>query len=150
MSVKRRLTYFTDPGHGWLSVSHRDLLRLGIAHEISHFSYMNATRAFLEEDRDAGIFLDAAKARGWDIDIRNSYYENCFIRSLASYNPYFVENPLQAGSRVIIGREMQATIIHISKDGIYLNADTGGLYRVPYSNPFRYIQPPREAVEVIA
>lgn len=51
--------FFSDPGHAWLQVKLEELGILGIAGQISTFSYMNGLYAYLEEDCDAGIFLRA-------------------------------------------------------------------------------------------
>lgn len=147
MAVKRKLTHFSDPGHGWVSVSFKDLIHLGIVHDISSFSYMNATRAFLEEDSDFSTFMNAAQGAGWDVQIRTSYYENCFVRSLGNYKPYFVENPLQIGSQVIVNRDELVTVVDISPYGYILKSKYGARYRVPRSNPYRYVRPPADAAE---
>ena len=51
--------YHTDPSHGWLRVSYLELVRLGIEDKISDCSYMRGTFAYLEEDCDAAVFIDA-------------------------------------------------------------------------------------------
>lgn len=55
-------TYFTDPGHGWLRVKHKELQELGIADQISPYSYMRGDYAYLEEDCDMTKFM---QAKGW-------------------------------------------------------------------------------------
>jgi hypothetical protein len=54
---------YSDPGHGWIAVPRTLLAQLGIAHQISRFSYERGATAFLEEDCDAGVFFEAYKAR---------------------------------------------------------------------------------------
>jgi hypothetical protein len=81
-----RLTFHTDPGHGWLEV-HRPLaVKLGIASKISPYSYRShdGDTYYLEEDCDAGLFMDAAKAAGYVVNIveRNSPNADSFIRTL--------------------------------------------------------------------
>ena len=49
--------FFSDPGHAWLRVKKTGLVKLGIAHKISRYSYMKSDWAYLEEDCDAGLFL---------------------------------------------------------------------------------------------
>jgi len=49
--------FFTDDGHGWLEVPLLQLLQMGIAHEISRFSYMKGDYVYLEEDIDINVFL---------------------------------------------------------------------------------------------
>lgn len=50
---------YSDPGHGWLKVPMVSLHKLGIAYEISCYSYRRGDWAYLEEDRDAGVFIEA-------------------------------------------------------------------------------------------
>ena len=60
--MKRKLTYIQDPSHGWLSVSQKDILALGIADKISAYSYIDLNRIYLEEDSDMNIFLNAIQS----------------------------------------------------------------------------------------
>lgn len=83
--VSRNLIFHTDPGHGWLEVQYTDLLKLGIDQEISYFSYSHQGCVYLEEDCDAGVFMDAAKAAGWEIKITERHEENTPIRNYRSY-----------------------------------------------------------------
>ena len=48
--------FFTDPGHGWLRVSLKELTP--IQDTITPYSYMRGKYAYLEEDSDAAKFLD--------------------------------------------------------------------------------------------
>ncbi len=98
--TKRKLTFISDSGHGWLSVALKDLVTLGISADISSYSYMNATRAFLEEDSDASIFLRAAEAAGWDVTYKESYTDGSHpLRSLSHYKSWFADHPFKSGSR---------------------------------------------------
>jgi len=63
----------SDPAHGWLSVSRKDLKTFGIEDQISESSYQKGNRVYLEEDCDAGIFLNAAKENGFEIIIDESF-----------------------------------------------------------------------------
>ena len=55
--------FYTDPGHGWLEVPKHLLAELRIQWDISSYSYMKDHLAYLEEDSDAGRFLQAYKAK---------------------------------------------------------------------------------------
>jgi hypothetical protein len=80
------LTMHTDPGHGWLEVPRGLLDTLGIAAAISPYSYIKGDRAYLEEDCDAGRFLDAMKAAGETVTIRGSHTDrDHWIRNLNSF-----------------------------------------------------------------
>jgi hypothetical protein len=59
-----KITYYTDPGHGWAAVKIETLRSLGIVDAISHYSYMRGRTAYLEEDCDFARLLDALAARG--------------------------------------------------------------------------------------
>jgi hypothetical protein len=60
----RRYRFFTDPGHGWLEVSRREVVASGA--NISACSYYDPVTdmAYLEEDCDALAFLKAS-GRDW-------------------------------------------------------------------------------------
>lgn len=60
----RRYRFFTDPGHGWLEVSRREVVASGAV--ISAYSYYDPVTdmAYLEEDCDALAFLKAT-GRDW-------------------------------------------------------------------------------------
>ena len=51
--------FFSDAGHGWLSVKYQELVDLGIEDQISKHSYVNGKSAYLEEDVDTSIFFNA-------------------------------------------------------------------------------------------
>jgi hypothetical protein len=58
-----RFNFHSDSGHGWLAVK-LDLIReLGLASQISVYSYMKGKTAYLEEDSDATKFVNAFKAK---------------------------------------------------------------------------------------
>ena len=52
-----------DAGHEWLAVRKSELEDLGIAHQISAYSYQKGSTAYLEGDCDAARFLDAYRAK---------------------------------------------------------------------------------------
>ncbi len=54
---QKEYTWFVDPGHAWLEVEISELYRLGIADNISCYSYMQGEIAYLEEDCDAQLFI---------------------------------------------------------------------------------------------
>lgn len=70
--------FHCDPGHGWLAVKLKDLNVLGInENEISNYSYVRGQTAYLEEDCDAGIFINAFKNKfGCDPIIKETYRNN--------------------------------------------------------------------------
>jgi len=69
----QKLNFYCDPAHGWLEVPMSDLEALGITGLISAYSYAKGDRAYLEEDCDANLYLEGAKAAGWTIQIVEKY-----------------------------------------------------------------------------
>ena len=63
-------TRHEDSRHSWLQVPLLELVSLGIAHEISSYSYMCGTYAYLEEDVDMQTFR---RARDRPIDVATVY-----------------------------------------------------------------------------
>lgn len=86
--MKHRYTFHSDPSHGWLQVPMADLHKLGVANCISPYSYINGNMAYLEEDLDAGTFLNAAKAAGWEITGFNEVIEPRNESPVRSYFSY--------------------------------------------------------------
>ena len=91
--------FHSDPGHGWLEVEYQDLLNLRIAGDISGYSYRDGSKVYLEEDMDAGTYINALfgeygkrtpeqseQATNW-IELMQNYDTNgqSFIRSLNHY-----------------------------------------------------------------
>ena len=71
--IKTTIKYIQDPGHGWLVIPLSVISELGIANKISSCSYYNKNMAYLEEDCDAGVFLEALKEQ------LNITYKDLFI-----------------------------------------------------------------------
>jgi hypothetical protein len=73
------LTFITDPGHGWLQVPLAELDELGIRSEITPYSYKNGRFAYLEEDCDLGVYLDARQAQGFPPPVLLEKYMDHFV-----------------------------------------------------------------------
>lgn len=77
-----------DPGHSWLKVPVAELKRLGIESNISSHSYIRNGVAYLEEDVDAWIFLDARNAEKEPLKIKDFVRERTSkIRKYQTYTP---------------------------------------------------------------
>jgi len=82
----QKLTFHCDRGHGWLEVPMSDLETLGIAGLISAYSYAKGNTAYLEEDCDADLYIQGAKAAGWTIQIVEKYTDaDSHIRRMESF-----------------------------------------------------------------
>lgn len=80
--------FISDPGHGWLRVPMKLIENWNIDILISPYSYRTTKYAYLEEDCDASVFLDEAKKRGFQYEIKRKYIEDfeSFILNKYSFN----------------------------------------------------------------
>ena len=58
--VLLRRVYF-DSAHSWLEVNYQELIDLGITKRITNWSYRDDKKVYLEEDIDAGTYIDAVE-----------------------------------------------------------------------------------------
>jgi len=78
----------SDPGHAWLAVKLSEIKMLGIETEISSYSYVKGKTAYLEEDCDAGKFINAMRAKGIEVEVKDgACRERSPIRYFKSYSP---------------------------------------------------------------
>jgi len=81
MTISKKLTFIHDPGHGWLRVPIKDIAALGIENDISLYSYADGRRyAFLEEDCDYAVFIEACQKQGIKPPEITQKYVNRFNR----------------------------------------------------------------------
>lgn len=65
MLKKISIVIFADPGHAWARVPKAKLKKLGIADKISTYSYQRGDYAYLEEDCDLGVYINALKSKNY-------------------------------------------------------------------------------------
>lgn len=82
---QRIYTFRYDPGHGWLEVPMSELFAHGLAEKVSTFSYRKGDTAYLEEDCDTPLFLEALKQSGISFTINEKYEANTPIRHFCHY-----------------------------------------------------------------
>ena len=86
MSKQITIAIFEDPGHGWARFPKSRLQRLGIAEQISAYSYQNGANAFLEEDCDLGVLIGALREQGYEVRFRTHHTNRqSKIRSFETY-----------------------------------------------------------------
>jgi hypothetical protein len=87
MARSLTLNFYTDPGHGWAKVNKKVLIDLGIAEQISAYSYQRGDFAYLEEDCDLSRLMAAAQAAGITVKLREycSRERSSKIRSYRFY-----------------------------------------------------------------
>ena len=55
--LETKFVLHEDSGHGWLEVPYKALVTLGIESKISEWSYQDGEKVYLEEGRDAMLFI---------------------------------------------------------------------------------------------
>lgn len=84
-----RYVRFHDPGHSWLAVEKKELETLGIADQISEYSYMKGELAYLEEDCDMNLFLTKkgiTKREAYEQSVKDVYGDaHSFVRKYKAY-----------------------------------------------------------------
>lgn len=92
---KMTVNCYSDPGHSWIKVPMRVLTNLNIQDKISNYSYKRKDFAYLEEDCDYTIFINALKESGIELKVINhSTNKQSKIRS---YVPYTQQTILTIG-----------------------------------------------------
>jgi hypothetical protein len=88
MKINLDLTFHSDPGHGWLEVPKALLKELEINDKISSYSYMDCTNAYLEEDCDMTLFIEALdKSEKYFLEYHERYQDSSPIRLKTPYRP---------------------------------------------------------------
>lgn len=77
----------SDGGHAWLAVKRRELEFLNIINQVTAFSYERGKTVYLEEDCDAGLFIQAYEKKfGTKPLMRESYKSVSPIRGYDGFN----------------------------------------------------------------
>lgn len=81
------IEFFEDAGHGWAEVERAELEALGIAGDISSYSYQQGSKVYLEEDSDLTKYANARRLVSTEINWNNHYQETSNIRNMEAYKP---------------------------------------------------------------
>lgn len=79
------LKYHTDAGHGWLECSRDMLDSVGIADDVSRYSYQRGDNVYLEEDCDMPLLLNALRKRDIGVTVEELYKEDSPVRNFARF-----------------------------------------------------------------
>lgn len=92
----KQLQFHYDAGHAWLKVSHAELAKQEVANEISFYSYMTKSHAYLEEDCDASKYMNALTAKSISysiIEVNDG--DDSIIRTYATYERPIVSDAIE-------------------------------------------------------
>ena len=83
-----KLNVYNDPGHGWVAIKRSVLIKLGIEHKVSYYSYQRGQTVYLEEDCDASLLISAARDAGTTLEFTDKYTnKRSPIRSYDQFKP---------------------------------------------------------------
>lgn len=85
--MQKTFNVYADPGHAWARVPRGLLSTLGIEQRVTPYSYQRGQYAYLEEDCDLSLFIQAYRQHtGRDPAFRESHTDKYSkIRGYASY-----------------------------------------------------------------
>ena len=89
--MKTKFHYVQDPGHGWLKVPVAELTRLGIQNNISSHSFIRDAMAYLEEDQDMKVFLEAREQRNEPVVLQE--FNRSRTSPIRNYQAYTAATP---------------------------------------------------------
>jgi hypothetical protein len=97
-----RIFWITDPGHGWLVVPMEDVHTAGCAEQITAYSYQSrdGQTAYLEEDCDAGTFIDATGIEYEPGIFPSRYTEGPSPRNLPTFSPPRATTAMRAAEEI--------------------------------------------------
>lgn len=105
--MRNKFHFVQDPGHGWLKVPVAELERLGIADQISSYSYLKDGMAYLEEDSDMNVFINAREQAGNPVEIKTySRNRQSRIRNYPAYQAATTETTVIASKELDIEVEL--------------------------------------------
>jgi len=82
-----KFEYHTDAGHGWVKVPKKLLVELGVSKDISVYSYQNGDFAYIEEDGDATLLIEAYQKRFGKFNYEDIWDgDNSNIRNFQTYD----------------------------------------------------------------
>lgn len=88
------LIFHIDPSHGWVQVPHSLLWELGIAGELSRFSFLDERYAYLEQDCDLSTLVNALSEAGLGLELDEKVVDgDSPIRAMRCFTADFMPVP---------------------------------------------------------
>jgi hypothetical protein len=132
--MKKVYKAFSDAGHGWIQVPITELIRLGIADQITSYSYMFGNNAYLEEDCDYSTWLAAKNQHGEKYSFKEY---NCGESRIRTYECFSFERYLKrpmgtVGEIVRYGKGVYRLVDNMGRRGWRVTCEhTGVNFRLP-------------------
>ena len=76
MKNSMTIMVYEDPGHGWARFPLSRLVDLGIADQITPYSYVRGRYAYLEQDCDLATLVKALYNRGYEVKYKTHHTDH--------------------------------------------------------------------------
>lgn len=128
------LHFYSDPGHGWLKVPLKLLEQLTIHDQISQYSYVKNTCAYLEEDADAYLFSQAMEKANLPVKVTSHTCNNSSaIRNFQSYTQQNIANIRKVpviGMEIVYGGDFYTLLRPLGSGSWEVSNKYGAIYRM--------------------
>jgi len=85
--------HIQDAGHGWARVPKAEIVKAGVADQISSFSFQKGKNVYLEQDADIAVFVAARTKQGLETKF-SDYVNQSRPSRIRKYDTYI---PTQVG-----------------------------------------------------
>ena len=112
------LNSYSDAGHGWAKVPVKLLQELDLINEISKYSYINGSFAYLEEDCDLVKFVLKIQSMNWTWTFINHSSIRSSVRNYDSFSAQAVKNHSKVpakGMRVAHGDDVYELLMPLNR-----------------------------------
>lgn len=124
-------------GHGYLSVPKADIVKYGFDYNlISGFSGHDFNRVYLEEDCDATAYLNHLEEKEVLFTVKSGY--NLKFRITHNFKPELFDLKPVLGATLRLHNGVRAKFVQVDTK-IVIQTETGKRYKLPKTNPFKYI-----------
>lgn len=106
------ITVYSDPGHAWGKVKRDVLHNLGIAKDITHYSYQRGEYVFLEEDQDLPRLCQALNERGTRVKFVEKNTDN--HSRIRTYQRYSYSEKNDGNEYVVVDNKGITYVVHES------------------------------------
>lgn len=128
------LQFYSDPGHGWLKTPIKLLEQLEIHDQISPYSYVKNTYAYLEEDADAYLFSKAIEKAGIQVKVTNhTGNRESAIRNFQSYTQQNIANIRKVpviGMEIMYGGDFYTLLRPLASGSWEVSNQYGAIFRM--------------------
>ena len=110
----KKFDFYSDPSHGWLKVTRKELIELGIETQISGYSYQKGDAVYLEEDSDATKFIDAWEKKHGIKSMNSQINYHYRAGRIRTYQPFRPKHDQELNQKMSVLQDKIEHAIHES------------------------------------